>query len=221
MKSPLMNYTWFCVDSISHLDTLAPIYHAPAGNSAVGPPVLPWAGEGCVKQWFSGFHGSSSIWVGVKNQGSPEEMLGVNSFNRFNDVAQYKQEVEQEESRNGKEGNWSRFQKPEQTTATYLHTRLHLPTFQTVSNSISSLVSMVIAERTQLKSTCYSHTTGTLPWCCLAENCLSRYKLFLSIICLPVSPAAPAGTVSGLTEVICAHTQQASGTIKDKRNVLA
>lgn len=91
---------------------------------------------------------------------------------------------------------------------------------------------MVIAEWTQLNSTCYSHTTGTLPWCYLAENCLSRQKLFLSIICLaraqstslrspPASPAAPASTVSGLIEVICAHTQQAGGTIKDRRNVLA
>lgn len=44
-----------------------------------------------MKQWFGGFHGSSSIRFGAKNQGSPEEMLGVNSFNEFNDVAEYKQ----------------------------------------------------------------------------------------------------------------------------------
>lgn len=47
-------------------------------------------------------------------------------------------------------------------------------TFQTVANGISFLVSMAIAERTQLNSTSYNHTTGTLPWCCLAENCFSR-----------------------------------------------
>lgn len=104
--------SWFILDSvlrfrysITHLDTLAPIYHAPAGNSAVRPPVLPWAEMGCMKQWFSGFHGSSSIHIGAKNQGSPEETLGVNSFNKFNDVTQCKEEVEEEESWNGKEVN--------------------------------------------------------------------------------------------------------------------
>lgn len=60
------------------------------------------------------------------------------------------------------------------TATYYLHKHLHLHTFQTVANAISFLVSMAIAERTQLNSTSYNHTTGTLPWCCLAENCFSR-----------------------------------------------